>query len=259
MLTVLLLAGLVLGPLLLVRVRTLPPAPGGIVVSPTTPTLDMAVVVDADPDDAVVKPLVASLTGQRPQPAHVVISRGATAPAGVDVIVDIEPTVVLASPEALDRIAAELEKFPAIAVQPWAKTTARAEAVGMFRVLLLAMGRGTPTGLRARKAAAPGEAYRVYRGGHIVAQRADGWRHDRPNVVTTVAALVFFACSAAAAAWLIVDPTWPHFGLYAAYVFSLSLCLRQVGKFARLATAIYPVPLVLGAAAALGRKTRSAS
>jgi hypothetical protein len=231
----------------------------------------MAVVIDADPDDARIKPLIASLTGQRPQPAHVVVgARGAVAPAGVDMVVEIEPHVVLASPEALDRIAAELSRHPAIAVYPWQKTASRYEALSTFFVLAEAMSSGAfsvfglrprwaPTGLVARAtAAAPGTRVEVLGGGHIVAERryaegraglVDGWtrwaRTPAPaHPVATAALLVFLGALIAAPVLLAVEPSWPHFWWYFAAVFTISLCLRQVGKFARLATVVYPLTLL---------------
>ena len=98
---------------------------------------------------------------------------------------------------------------------------------------------------------------RVFGGGHIVAERRfpngvrellDGWTR---RIVDTRAAhplallctIAFFYGAAATAVRLFADPSWAHFWWYAAFVFAISLCLRQVGKFARLATAIYPVTL----------------
>ncbi len=246
---------LVLGPLLVARVKTLPPAPGGIVVSPTAPKLDLRVVFDTN--DPRTKPLVASLTGQRPQPSN--------AP-DAQTVVTIEPQVQLASPEALDRLAAELDSAPAIAVYPWHKTTNRYEAISLFFVLLEAMSSGaftafglksrwTPTGLVARRTDAP---LRVYGGGHIVAERrypngarelVDGWtrwlRTPRPsNPVALVLALVFLASVIANFVVLVLDPSWVNFGWYAASVFAISLSVRRVGMFARASTLLYPVPFL---------------
>ena len=119
------LAELVLGPLMLARVPTLPPAPGGIVVDPQAPTLDMRVV--AAPG---------TTTSQRPQP-----NMSDTAA----LVVTIEPTVTLASPEALDRVAAALDQYPIIAVYPWQKSAKRYEALSTFFVLASAMTTGAFT------------------------------------------------------------------------------------------------------------------
>ncbi len=249
-----LLAGLALGPLLLIRVRHLPPAPGGVVVSPTAPKLDLAVVVDADASDPALRPLVASLTGQRPQPAHVVIEPGAQAPVGVGAVVTMKPDVVLSSPEALDRIAAQLEAYPVIAIYPWQKTTERTEAVAMFPVLVEAMGLATPTAVVAHRTATSNDAVpRTYFGGHIVAQRAYRETHEHGSFLTTFLAVLYCASGVGAAALLVAVPNWAHFGLYAAYVSSISVCLRQVGRFARFATIVYPVTLLAFVVAALRR------
>ena len=232
------LAELVLGPLMLAlaRVPHLAPAPGGIVVSPTAPVLDMNVIGSAG-----------VTTSQRPQPSQA---------ADAAMLVTIEPGVTLASPEALDRLAYALESDPVIAVRPWQRTVKRYEALSTFFVLASAMTRQVPTGLVARRAGAT-DRPRVYAGGHIVAERRysngvreliDGWTR---RIVETRAAhplgllctIAFFYGAAATFVRLVVDPSWAHFGWYAAFVFAISLCLRQVGKFARLATAIYPVTL----------------
>ncbi|HUR78767.1 MAG TPA: hypothetical protein VMZ22_12530 [Acidimicrobiales bacterium] len=240
--SLLLVAGLLLGPLLLARVRHFAPAPGGIVVSPTAPKLDMRVVIDAPPDDPASKPLVATLTGQRPQPSN---------EANAGTVVRIESQVQLASPEALDRIDAALTAHPHIAVYPWQKTAERAEALSMFFALLEAMTltpKAPPTALVASRADADTAVPPViYFGGHIVAERpAAGWtKPDRSaDPFKLVAALFFFATVAAAATQLAVAPSFAHFGWYAAAVFSLSLCIRQIGKYARLATLVYPISLV---------------
>jgi hypothetical protein len=252
---------LVLGPLLLARVKTLPPAPGGIVVSPTAPKLDLRVVIDAPPDDPRTKPLVATLTGQRPQPSNAPDARA---------VVTIEPDVQLSSPEALDRLAAELEHTPAIAVHPWHKTTNRYEAMSLFFVLLETMSTGafsafglrsrwTPTGLVARRDADRNDGpLQVYGGGHIVAERryptgarelVDGWtrwlRTPRAsNPIALALTLLFLAVVIANFVVLVVDPSWANLGWYAATVFAVSLSVRRVGMFARASTLLYPVPFI---------------
>ena len=231
------MVGLVLGPLLLARLPTLPPAPGGVVVSPTAPTLDMRVVIDADPDDPEIKPLVASLTGQRPQPSNAVDAA---------TVVAIEPQVQLATPEALDRIAAELEAHPHIAVFPWQKATKRSDALGTFVALFdaMAMSRtAPPTGLVARRVGDQ-SLPRIYLGGHVVAERPTSRSNMASSPLPLLGALVFLAAVTIAATQLILNPSWPHAGWYAAAVFSTSVCIRQVGKYARLATLIYPLTLV---------------
>jgi hypothetical protein len=250
-LTLLLVVGLLLGPLLLARLPKLPPAPGGIVVSPTAPPLDMRVVIKGDADDPQVKPLVASLTGQRPQPSN-------HADAGA--LVTIEPQVQLATPEALDRIAAELERHPHIAVFPWQKATERSDALGTFVALFDAMtiSRATPpTGLVARRAGDQSPP-RVYLGGHVVAERPT----SRPNMASSplplLGALVFLAAVTIAATQLLLDPSWVHVGWYAAAVFSTSVCIRQIGKYARLATLVYPVTLAYFVAVTLAGAFRRA-
>ncbi len=256
------LTELVLGPLMLARVPHLPPAPGGIVVRPDAAELDMLVVGP-----------VGATTSQRPQPSM----KEAAA-----IVVRIEPTVSLASPEALDRIAAVLDRHPIIAVYPWQKTAKRYEALSMFFVLASAMTTGAftvfgarlkparvPTGLVAMRAGASGPG-KVFGGGHIVAERRyangvreliEGWTKRFRNTraahpLALLCTIAFFYGAAATAIRLIVDPSWPHFWWYAAYVFAISLCLRQVGKFARLATAIYPATLafffVIAARASFG-------
>ncbi len=246
-----LLAGLVLGPLLLARVPHLKPAPGGIVVSPTAPKLDMFVDGPAG-----------EITAQRPQP-------NMRADAGV--LVTMEPTVSFASPEALDRIAAALDDAPdqPLAVYPWQKSAKRYEALSTFFLLASTMTTGAftvlggalkpariPTSLVASKAGATGPT-RVFGGGHIVAERkyaggarelTDGWTQRIANAssaqpLALLLTIVFFYGASVAAVRLIADPSWNHFGWYAAYVFSISLCLRQVGKFARLGAPLYPITL----------------
>ena len=107
--------------------------------------------------------------------------------------------------------------------------------------------------LVATTAGASGDA-RVFGGGHIVAERkyadgvrdlVDGWTERIVNAraahpLALLCTIVFFFGAAATAVRFIADPRWAHFGWYAAYVFAISLCLRQVGKFARLATADLP-------------------
>ena len=266
-----LLAGLALGPLLLARMAHLKPAPGGIVVSPTAPKLDMEVVVDSSPDNPVVKPLVASLTGMRPQPTSIVIEEGATPTGQASMTVVVEPQVVFATPEALDRIAAALVDSPRLAVFPWQKTSSRVEALSTFFVLastmtngafsLLAgigtMARRYPSGLQAWRAGSTGAA-KVFGGGHVIAERrfegglrdiVDGWSRRIANMraadpAALLLTIAFFYAITSCAIRLFIDPSWANFGLYAASVFAISLCIRQVGKFARLATAFYPVTLL---------------
>jgi len=248
------LTELVLGPLMLARVPHLRPAPGGIVVRPDAPELDMTVI--ASP---------AQITSQRPQPKHV-IERDESPDGTTSMLVTIAPAVTLASPEALDRIAAELEHH-AVAVYPWQKTVKRYEALSTFFVLASAMTTGAFTVLPLRPRRIPvsvrgvkGERIgklKVFGGGHIVAERryadgvrdlVDGWTRRIADTraahpVALLGTIAFFFGAAVTAVRLIVDPSWANFGWYAAYVFAISLCLRQVGKFARLATAIYPVTL----------------
>lgn len=233
------MAGLALGPLVLARVRHFAPAPGGIVVSPTAPKLDMRVVIKAEDDDPRAKPLIATLTGQRPQPSD--------APdAGA--VVTIEPQVQLASPEALDRIASALETHPHIAVYAWQKGTERADALNIFFALLEAMTltpKDPPTALVARAAGADGPPV-IYFGGHIVAEKPiPAWtrRERASDPVKLVITLAFLAAVAAAVVQLALAPSWVHFGWYAASVFALSLCVRQIGKYTRLATLVYPISL----------------
>jgi hypothetical protein len=230
--TILLLVGLGLGPLLLARFPRLPAAPGPIVVSPTA-TVDLTVLVDGKPAD---------LPTQRPLPTN---SGGPT--------VTMAPTVQLATPEALLQIATALEQHPSIAVYPWRKTASRKEALATFFVLYEAMTMAPsapPTGLVAGDATKP----RVYLGGHVVAERiATGWdtRDTREQPVALLLTIVFFVACALCAIRLAIDPSWAAFAMYAAAVFAISLCLRQVGKFARLATIIYPVTLVYWTVVAL--------
>lgn len=260
------LAGLALGPLLLARVGRLPATPGPVVVSPTAPKLDLAVVVDADPDLPTVKPLLATLTGQRPQPREVTVATGAEAGDASTSVVVIEPHVQLPSPDALARIAHALERDPHVAVYPWRKKGSRRESLGTFFVIWDALTMGStapPTALVARRAGATGPP-RVLLGGHIVAERVepDAWASRRRSATPlgVLAAAVFVAAAAAAAVGFVADPNWASFGLYAAAVFAISLCLRQVGSFTRLATLVYPVTLGAWALAWLlpiGRGTRS--
>ncbi|MEY2397425.1 MAG: 4,4-diaponeurosporenoate glycosyltransferase [Actinomycetota bacterium] len=253
------LTEVVLGPLLVARVPHLNPAPGGIVVSPDAPVLDLEVVV---PEHNA-----AGLVQQRPQPARI----GAEATGEHSAVVTIAPDVSLASPEALDRVAAALDDEPdrPIAVYPWHKTASRYEALSTFFVLASAMTSGaftvlgsalkparTPSSLVASKNGATG-ATRVFGGGHIVAERkypngvrelVEGWTDRIVNArsaqpVALLLTIVFFYGAAATAVRLAADPSWAHFGWYAAYVFSISICLRQLGKFARLATLLYPITL----------------
>jgi len=247
------LAELVLGPLLLARIPQLKPAPTGIVVRPDAPKLDMTVVLHGDA-------AVPSLTGQRPQPAN---TKGT--------VVEVDESVVFATPEALDRIAAALDEDPTrpIAVYPWQKTVKRYEALSTFFVLASMMSTGAftvlgsrlkpariPTGLRAARANAAG-APRVFGGGHVVAERkyADGvgdlvagWTDRIVNAraahpLALLLTIIYFVGAASVAIRLFSNPTWAHFGWYTAYVLSLSICIRQVGKFARLAAALYPITL----------------
>jgi hypothetical protein len=238
----LLVAGLVLGPLLLARLPRLPKAPGPVVVSPTA-TVDLTVLVDGKP---------AELPTQRPLPSN----RG-----GATVV--MEPTVQLATPEALLRVATALADHSAIAVYPWRKTASRKEALAMFFVLYEAMTMAPsapPTGLVARRADAAEDATpRVYLGGSVVAERiAQGWsdRATREQPLALLLTMVFFVACALCAVRLVVDPSWPTLALYVAAVFFISLCLRQVGKFARLATVVYPVSLLFWAAASLASPFR---
>ena len=60
-------------------------------------------------------------------------------------LVSIEPTVTLASPEALDRIAAALRSDTIVAVYPWQRTAKRYEALSTFFVLASAMTTGAFT------------------------------------------------------------------------------------------------------------------
>jgi hypothetical protein len=237
LLTILLVAGLLLGPLLLARLPRLPAAPGPVVVS-SKATVDLTVLVDGKP---------AELPTQRPLPAN---RGGAT--------VTMAPTVQLATPEALLRIATALEESPVIAVFPWRKTASRKEALSTFFVLYEAMTMARsapPTSLVARRPDAADDAVpKVYLGGHVVAERdADGWsrRDTNEQPLALLLTIVFFVSCALCAVRLAADPGWGTFGMYAAAVFAISLCLRQVGKFARLATIIYPVTLVFWAAVSL--------
>lgn len=273
-----LLAGLALGPLLLARIAHLKPAPTGIVVRPDAPKLDMEVVIDASPDDAAVKPLIASLTGQRPQPKSVVVEPGAEPTGKCAMTVVVEPQVVFATPEALDRIAAALQKDSRLAVYPWQKTSSRGEALSTFFVLASAMTNGAfsllagigtearryPTGLQAYRAGSSGKA-KVFGGGHVIAEKRfhggvkeqiDGWTNrmalaraaDPAALLLTIA---FFYAITSVAVRFFANPGWTTFGMYAAAVFAISLCIRQVGKFARLATALYPLTLLFFFAIAL--------
>jgi hypothetical protein len=228
--TVLLLVGLVLGPVLLARLPRLPAAPGPIVVSPSA-KVDLTVLVDGQP---------AELPTQRPLPSN---TGGPT--------VTMAPTVQLATPEALLRVATALEDNPAIAVYPWRKTATRKEALATFFVLYEAMTMARsapPTAFVARRPDASDDtAPKVYLGGHIVAERiATGWaaRDTREHPLALVLTVAFFVACALCAIRFALDPSWATFGTYAAAVFAISLCLRQVGKFARLATIVYPVTLL---------------
>ena len=254
----------------------LKPAPGGIVVRPDAPKLDMEVLIDASPDDATVKPLVASLTGARPQPASIVIEPGAVATSRHAIAVQIEPHVVLATPEALDRIATALQDAPRLAVFPWQKTSTRVEALSAFFVLASAMTNGAfsvlagigtqarryPSGLQAWLTGVTGGGstgkVKVFGGGHVVAEKRfdggfreilDGWTARIANTraadpAALLLTIAFFYVITYNPVRLFVDPSWATFGWYAASVFAISLCIRQVGKFARLATALYPVTLL---------------
>lgn len=257
-----LLAGLVLGPLLIARVRHFGPSPRGIEVRPDAPKLNMAIVVDSSAENPAVKPLIASLNGMRPQPAHIVIEPGATAPAGVDYVVEMAPEVVFANPEACDRIAHALDTHPSIAVYPWVKTAKPTDALRLFPTLMEALGSGAfsvvplpskwrPTSLRAYTPAAAGAKPEIYGGGHVVAQPLGPRAAGRPNVVSTVLAALYIALALGAVVNLVLNPSWSAFGLYALYVFSLSICLKQIAKFPRASALIYPVVFVAGLGSAL--------
>lgn len=250
--TWILLAGLVLGPLLLARVRHFGPSPRGIEVRPFAPKLNLAVVVDADPNGAAVKPLVATLNGMRPQPAHIVIEPGATAPDGVDYVIEMAPDVVFATPEACDRIAHALDTHPSIAVYPWVKTGKPSDALQLLRTLFGALGSGAfsvvplpstwrPTSMRAYKPGHRDERPVVYGGGHVVAQpvgagaRATG----RGNPLSTLLAAAYLALAMVAVTRLSLP-------LYVGYVFSISICLKQIAKFPRASALIYPAVLLAG-------------
>ena len=245
MLTLLLLAGLVLGPLLLARVPRLPAAPGPVVVSPKA-TVDLTVLVDGQPAD---------LPTQRPLPTN----RGGPT-------VTMAPTVQLATPEALLQIATALEEHAAIAVYPWRKTATRKEALATFFVLYEAMTMARsapPIALVGRRADAREDTVpEVDLGGPVVAERlASGWdrRATREQPLNLAFTILFFVTCALCAISLALDPAWASFVSYAAAVFAISLCLRQVGKFARLATIVYPITLtywVLAALASPFRRTR---
>jgi hypothetical protein len=249
------LVELVLGPLLLARVPTLRPAPGGIVVSPTARELDMEVVAPEGTNLGLVQ--------QRPQPAFVT----QTDAGNGSIVVEAQQYVQLPSPEALDRIAAAVADDGAVAIYPWHKTAKRYEALSTFFVLASAMTNGAfsvfglktrrrPDSLVARRRDYTGDA-RVYGGGHIVAERrypggvgelVAGWTQRIQNTraahpLALLLTIAYFYGAAVTAVRFISDPTWAHFGWYAAYVFSISICIRQLGKFARLATVLYPVTL----------------
>lgn len=252
-----LLAGLVLGPLLIARVRHFGPSPRGIEVRPNAPKVNLAVVVDASPDDPRVKPLVASLNGARPQPAHIVIEPGATAPAGADYVVELKPEVVFATPEAVDRIAHALDTHPSIAVYPWVKTSKPLDALRLLPTLFEALSAGPfsivgldakwrPTAMHAYKAGHAGDRPVVYGGGHVVAQPVGPRAAGRRNLLTTVLAALYLVCALGAVGQLIANPSWPAFAFYALYVFSVSICLKQIAKFPRASALIYPVVLVAG-------------
>jgi len=237
LITLLLLLGLLLGPILLARLPRLPAAPGEIVVSPTA-KVDLTVLVDGQPQE---------LPTQRPLPSN---TGGPT--------VTMAPTVQLATPMALLQVATALEDNPAIAVYPWRKTATRKEALATFFVLYEAMTMARsapPTAFVARRPdAADDTVPKVYLGGHVVAQRiATGWdkQETREQPLALLLTIAFFVVCALNAVRLAVDPSWATFGMYAATVFAISLCLRQVGKFARLATIVYPITLVYWAVIAL--------
>lgn len=282
-----LLAGLLFGPLLLARFPRLKPAPTGIEVRPFAPKLDMEVLIDASPDDPAVKPLIASITGARPQPASVVVEPGATATGAHAMAVQIDPHVVFATPEALDRIAAALETSPRLAVYPWQKTSKRTEALSTFFVLgaMMTIGRPAvryPAELQAWKLGSTGRA-KVFAGGHVVAEKrfdggvkdiADGWSARIANTraadpASLLLTIAFFYSLTSIAVRFAMNPSLVNFGMYAAAVLAISVSIRQVGKFARLATAIYPLTLLFFYAIALrtsltlraqrarGRKTAS--
>lgn len=282
-----LLAGLVFGPLLLARFPRLKPAPTGIEVRPFAPKLDMEVLIDASPDDPAVKPLIASITGARPQPASVVVEPGAVATGKHAMAVQIDPNVVFATPEALDRIAAALETSPRLAVFPWQKTSSRVEALSTFFVLAAAMTIGRPAvrypaELQAWKLNSTGRA-KVFLGGHVVAEKrvhggfkeiVDGWSQRIANTraadpASLLLTIAFFYAITSVAVRFAMTPSLTNFGMYAAAVLAISVSIRQVGKFARLATAIYPLTLLFFYAIALrtsltlraqrarGRKTAS--
>jgi hypothetical protein len=235
--TILLLVGLLLGPLMLARLPRLPVAPGDVVVSPFA-KVDLTVLVDGQP---------AELPTQRPLPANT---------GGPTVV--MAPTVQLATPEALLRVATALEDNPVIAVYPWRKTASRKEAFATFFVLYEAMTMAPsapPTAFVARRPDAADDAVpKVYLGGHVVAERiATGWdkQETREQPLALVLTIAFFVACALCAVRLALDPSWGTFATYAAAVFAISLCLRQVGKFARLATIVYPITLVYWAVVAL--------
>ena len=154
---------------------------------------------------------------------------------------------------------------------PWQKTASRCEALSTFFVLASAMTNGAfslfagigtearryPTGLQAYRAGSSGKA-KVFGGGHVVAERGstaasqeliDGWTRASPRAraadpAALLLTIAFFYAITSIAVRFLANPSWATFGLYAAAVFAISLCIRQVGKFARLATAVYPVTLL---------------
>ena len=213
--------------------------------------------MDSSPDNPAVKPLIASLNGARPQPSHIVIEPGATAPAGVDYVVELAPEVVFATPEACDRIAHALDTDPSITVYPWVKTAKPTDALQLLPTLVEAVGSGAfsvvplpskwrPTSMHAFKAGHRDDRSVVYGGGHVVAQPVGPRATGMPNLLASVLAGVYVALAVGAAAGLIINPSWASFGLYAAYVFSISICLKQIAKFPRASALIYPVVFIAG-------------
>ena len=252
-----LILGVILGPLLIARVRQFGPSPRGIEVRPFAPKLNMAVVVDSAPDNPAVKPLVASLTGARPQPAHVIVEPGAVAPAGVDYVIELAPEVVFATPEACDRIAHALDTHPSIAVYPWVKTSKPVDALRLLPTLLEAMSCGAfaivplaskwrPVSMRAYKPGHRDDRSVVYGGGHVVAQPVGPRANGIPNLVSSLLATVYVGSALGAAVRLIIAPSWAAFAMYALYVFSISICLKQIAKFPRASALVYPVVFVAG-------------
>jgi hypothetical protein len=240
-------AGAVLGPLLIARVRRFGPSPRGIEVRPDAPKLDMAVVVDAHPDDA--KALVATLNGMRPQPAHIVIEPGATPPEGVEYVIEMAPDVVFATPEACDRIAHALDTHPSIAAYPWVKTAKPADALQLTRTLFDALSAGPfaavtlsakwlPTTFRAYRAGHASDRPVVSGGGHVVAQPVGPRSAGAPNPVSATLAAAYLVMALGA--------PFVSLWLYPLYVLSLSACLKQIAKFPRASALFYPVVLTAG-------------